>query len=83
MGSSPAWLVLTGMLVGYSTLLIALGGHYEWDELGVPAVSPGFFDLRSVTSGWDCARQHLGAWPDNPCGPWQRPENSWGAETRS
>jgi hypothetical protein len=63
------------MLAGYFTLLLALGGHHAWDELGVPAVSPGFFDLRSVTSGWDCARQHLGAWPDNPCDPWQRPEN--------
>jgi hypothetical protein len=73
--SSPSWLVLIGMLVGYFTLLLALGGHHAWDKLGVPAVSPGFFDLRSVTSGWDCARQHLGAWPDNPCDPWQRPEN--------
>jgi len=72
---ASAWLVVIGMLVGYFTLLIALGGHHAWDELGVPPVSPGFFDLRSVTSGWECARQHLGAWPDNPCDPWGRPEN--------
>jgi len=64
-----------GILVGYFTLLVALGGHNAWDELGLPPVSPGFFDLRSVTSGWECARQHLGAWPDNPCDPWGRPEN--------
>jgi hypothetical protein len=64
-----------GILVGYFTVLIALGGHDAWDALGVPPVSPGFFDLRSVTSGWECARQHLGAWPENPCDPWGRPEN--------
>jgi hypothetical protein len=63
------------MVVGYFTLLVALGGHDAWDQLGLPPVSPGFFDLRSVTSGWDCARQDLGTWPDNPCDPWQRPEN--------
>ncbi len=73
--SGSAWFVLVGMLVGYFTLLLALGGHQAWDELGVPPVSPGFFDLRSVTSGWECARQHLGAWPDNPCDPGGRPEN--------
>ena len=52
-GSSSAWFVLVGMLSGYFALLVALGGHHVWDELGVPAVSPGFFDLRSLTSGWD------------------------------
>ena len=66
---------MIGILVGYFTLLVGLGGHDAWDALGVPPVSPGFFDLRSVTSGWECARQHVGAWPDNPCDPWQRPEN--------
>lgn len=73
--ASSAWLVVIGILVGYFTVLIALGGHDAWDALGVPPVSPGFFDLRSVTSGWECARQHLGAWPENPCDPWGRPEN--------
>ena len=73
--ASSAWLVVIGILVGYFTLLVALGGHDAWDALGVPPVSPGFFDLRSVTSGWECARQHIGAWPDNPCDPWRRPEN--------
>ena len=72
---ASAWLVVIGILVGYLTLLVALGGHNAWDALGVPPVSPGFFDLRSVTSGWECARQHSGAWPDNPCDPWGRPEN--------
>ena len=73
--ASSAWLVVIGIILAYFTLLIALGGHQAWDALGVPPVSPGFFDLRSVTSGWDCARQHTGAWPDNPCDPWGRPEN--------
>jgi hypothetical protein len=74
-GSSSAWFVLVGMLGGYFALLLSLGGHAEWDQLGVPAVSPGFFDLRSVTSGWDCARHDWGAWPVNPCDPGGRPEN--------
>lgn len=73
--SSSAWFVLAGMVTGYFALLLALGGHHSWNELGVPPVSPGFFDLRSVTSGWECARQHLGAWPENPCDPGGRPEN--------
>jgi hypothetical protein len=68
-------LVLIGMLCGYFALFLALGGDDEWDQLGVPALDPSFFDLRSVTSGWDCARQHLGAWPVNPCDPGGRPEN--------
>lgn len=75
LGSSSAWLLLLGMLCGYAALLLALGGHDAWDQLGVPPVSPAFFDLRSVTSGWDCARQHLGEWPVNPCDPGGRPEN--------
>ena len=75
LGTSSAWLVVVGILVGYFTLLVALGGHDAWDALGLPPVSPAFFDLRSVTSGWECARQHVGAWPDNPCDPWGRPEN--------
>ena len=74
-GLGSAWFVLLGMLCGYFALLLALGGHADWDRLGVPAVIPGFFDLRSVTSGWDCAREHLGAWPVNPCDPGGRPEN--------
>ena len=74
-GSNSAWFVLVGMLCGYFALLLALGGHAEWDQLGVPAVPGGFFDLRSVTSGWDCARHHWGEWPINPCDPGGRPEN--------
>ena len=70
--SSTAWLVLIGMLCGYFALLLALGGHGEWGELGVPPLSPGFFDLRVVTSGWDCTRDHI-AWPNNPCDPAERP----------
>ena len=75
MGWSPAWLVAIGMLTGYFALLLALGGHEAWDELGVPPFTPGFLDLRSLTSGWDCAREGLGEWPDNPCDPLGRPEN--------
>lgn len=74
-GSNSARLVLLGILCGYFTLLLALGGHTEWNRLGVPAVEPDFYDLRSVTSGWDCARQHNGTWPVNPCDPGGRPEN--------
>jgi hypothetical protein len=75
MGSIAAWLVLIGVLCGYFALLLALGGHREWDELGVPWISSGFYDLRSVTSAWDCARDHVGAWPNNPCDPSERPAN--------
>lgn len=74
-GSQSARLVVLGMLCGYFTLLLALGGHAEWSRLGVPAVEPDFYDLRSVTSGWDCARRHDGAWPVNPCDRGGRPEN--------
>jgi hypothetical protein len=74
-GSSSAWFVLLGMLCGYFALLLVLGGDSEWDQLGVPSLESEFFDLRSVTSGWDCAREHLGAWPVNPCDPGGRPEN--------
>jgi hypothetical protein len=74
-GAHSARLVLLGMLCGYFALLLALGGHAEWNRLGVPSVEPDFYDLRSVTTGWDCARRHDGEWPVNPCDPGGRPEN--------
>jgi glycosyl transferase family 87 len=73
--SSWAWFVLVAMLTGYFTLLLAMGGHHAWGKLGFGPLSPGFVDLRSITSGWDCARQHLGTWPNNPCDVIGRPEN--------
>ena len=73
--SAGAWLLLCGILCGYFSLVLLIGGHAHWSRLGVPALSPGFADLRSVTSGWDCARHHVGSWPANPCDPWRRPEN--------
>jgi hypothetical protein len=74
-GSHSARLVVLGMVCGYFALLVALGGHAAWNRLGVPVVEPYFYDLRSVTTGWDCARRHEGAWPVNPCDPGGRPEN--------
>jgi hypothetical protein len=73
--STSARFVVIAMVTAYFVVLLALGGHQAWAALGVPPVSPGFLDLRTVTSSWDCARQNLGAWPHNPCDPWDRPNN--------
>ena len=67
--------VVVAMVTAYFGLLLALGGHHAWAALGVPPVSPGFVDLRTVTSMWECARESLGAWPHNPCDPLERANN--------
>jgi hypothetical protein len=59
----------------YFGLLAALGGHNAWTRLGVPAMRPDFFDLRSVTSAWECTRRGIAVLPKNPCDPLQRSAN--------
>jgi hypothetical protein len=62
-------------LGAYFGLLASLGGHDAWPRMGVPAMRPEFFDLRSVTSAWDCTRRGIAVLPTNPCDPLQRPAN--------
>jgi hypothetical protein len=59
----------------YFGLLAGEGGHDAWTRLGVPAMRPNFFDLRSVTSAWECTRRGLAVLPKNPCDPLQRSAN--------
>ena len=59
----------------YFGLLAGEGGHDAWTRLGVPAMRPSFFDLRSVTSAWECTRRGLAVLPKNPCDPLQRSAN--------
>jgi hypothetical protein len=63
------------MLCAYFALVLAQGSHLDWSQFGLPPWAPAYADLRSLTSGWDCERQHLISWPINPCDPWSRPEN--------
>ena len=63
------------VLVTYFLVLILLGGHSKWYELGVRQMSPVFADLRSVTSAWECTREGIPILPRNPCDPWDRPAN--------
>jgi hypothetical protein len=69
------WVVAGGIVCAYFALLFALGGHGAWHELGVPARSPTFLDMRSVTTGWECTRRHVDVLPLNPCDPLRRPAN--------
>jgi hypothetical protein len=62
-------------LYGYFTALIAQGGHLAWEWFQVPATSPSFLDLRSVTSGWECTRKGIDVLVLNPCDPFPRPAN--------
>lgn len=62
-------------LYGYFVALIAQGGHLAWQWFQVPATSPSFLDLRSVTSGWECTRKGIDVLVRNPCDPFPRPAN--------
>jgi hypothetical protein len=67
-----AALVSVGAYFGF---LAVLGGHDSWARLGVPAMRPNFFDLRSVTSAWECTRRGIAVLPTNPCDPLRRSAN--------
>lgn len=67
--------VVVFCLYGYFAALIVQGGHTAWDWFQVPATSPSFLDLRSVTSGWECARKGIDVLVRNPCDPFPRPAN--------
>jgi hypothetical protein len=62
-------------LYGYFAALIAQGGHLAWEWFQVPATTPSFLDLRSVTSGWECTRKGIDVLIRNPCDPFPRPAN--------
>jgi Glycosyltransferase family 87 len=62
-------------LYGYFVALIAQGGHLGWEWFQVPATTPSFLDLRSVTSGWECTRKGIDVLARNPCDPFPRPAN--------
>lgn len=68
-------LIVLAVLAGYFLLVVALGGHDGWDTLGVPAAAPLFFDLHSITSGWECTRMGIDVLVSNPCDPGLRPPN--------
>lgn len=56
-------------------VLVARGGRRAWGHFGVPVYSPPFFDMRSVTSAWECTRRGIAVLPRNPCDPGHRPAN--------
>lgn len=62
-------------LYGYFVALVAQGGHLAWQWFQVPATTPSFLDLRSVTSGWECTRKGIDVLVRNPCDPFPRPAN--------
>lgn len=62
-------------LYGYFVALVAQGGHLAWSWFQVPATTPSFLDLRSVTSGWECTRKGVDVLVRNPCDPFPRPAN--------
>lgn len=66
---------MAAVIYAYFLDLIARGGHLAWGWFEVPATTPSFLDLRSVTSGWDCVRRGIAVIARNPCDPQQRPAN--------
>lgn len=68
-------LVVVCAIYGYFLVLIEKGGHTAWSWFQVPATSPSFLDLRSVTSGWVCTRRGIDVLVSNPCDPFPRPAN--------
>jgi drug/metabolite transporter superfamily protein YnfA len=49
---------------------VALGGRAQWNRLRVPAETPTFVDMRSITTSWECERRGIDPVPRNPCDPW-------------
>jgi hypothetical protein len=49
---------------------VAFAGTAQWHRLGVPAETPTFVDMRSITTGWECQRRGIDPLPRNPCDPW-------------
>ncbi|HWG56843.1 MAG TPA: hypothetical protein VNT58_10015 [Gaiellaceae bacterium] len=70
-----ARIVALVFLLAYAALLLVLGGHSAWGRLGVPAATPTFLDLRSVTTAWECDRRGVAVLEMNPCDPERRPAN--------
>lgn len=54
---------------------VAIGGRAQWDRLRVPAETPSFLDMRSITTAWECERRGIDPLPRNPCDPRERPAN--------
>jgi drug/metabolite transporter superfamily protein YnfA len=54
---------------------VIIGGRTQWRRLHVPAETPTFLDLRSVTTAWECQRRGIDPLPHNPCDPRGRPAN--------
>jgi glycosyl transferase family 87 len=76
LGRHRARLAAVASLGAYFGLLESVGGHDSWSRLGVPALrGADFFDLRNVTSAWECARRGIAVLPTNPCDPVQRGAN--------
>ena len=72
--TAPRLLLL--LIVGaYFLLLVAVGGHDDWGRLGVPPSRFTFYDLRSLTTAWECTRRGIDVLPANPCDPGLRPAN--------
>ena len=79
-------LLVAGVLAAYFLILPLLGGHSEWDRLGVPDFAGyswsggkgsqdaplSFADMRVLTSGWECDRSGVEIFPRDPCDPWGR-----------
>ena len=70
-----ARLIPVGAICVYLGIVLLIGAPAGWRDLGVPGKSLSFFDLRSVTTGWECDRRGIDVLPRNPCDPEQRPAN--------
>lgn len=79
--SSSHWRLLSsgraGLVLVLSVYLasVAVGGRAQWQRLHVPAESPTFLDMRSITTAWDCERRGIDPLPLNPCDSRERPAN--------
>jgi hypothetical protein len=67
--------LIAASIVWVYFLVVAVGGRATWERLRVPVERPAFFDLRSLTSAWECEREGIDVLPVNPCDPRRRPAN--------
>ena len=73
----PARWALAAVFGGYLVLLVGIGiaSPGTLRKLALPPLPPDFIDLQAVTSAWDCTRQGIDVFLQNPCDLYDRPAN--------
>lgn len=73
-GPRPAIVAALLLIFAFSfeTLFASVGREDVWRFFGVPALTPSFADMRTVTHSLECVRQGVNPYIVTTCDPWDR-----------